>query len=1072
MGWLITHPFTQSTLVSFLITRLLNEPYHEVKCLEAEGFFPFSFKCRAIVIKDEVGDWLRIENLLLKVSYTGTIEQFTARKVFLLKKPIFRDFTEIPWEKLFDYILGQNKVELFQIPRFDIDPSLFGKKALLSLKLKGRSFWINEKWSKASIQGDGMLLPNHFLQIQMKGTDPKGQGLKTFCGQEAYPFAFYLKTQSPIKTPATLQAASFSWNHKKFGLGQGTIQKQKDGFFRYQIQQDKNQAQGLISIPSLSEKIHLRNSFGRFEERSFKGDVDFFFKPSLQIRWRGDFEAPELKTLKADKLLMLGQLSEQKSGWSFGFKIDHLKTEIDFIPPSFQGAGQWNPKTHTGDLKISSSLWTLDITGKSNFYQGLLKFSTPYTGFEIPISHLQGSFEGSKKTWSAFCQFAPKGDFKAQGTFNPENKDFSARLNGEIPEFIHNLFKIKGAKVEGTYAKEKGRLTLTSQKLSIGKDFKIANFQVDCDILPKEIRFLLSHPFIKKKPFFKMQGAFLPSSREIKLNEFQMGDHHQHLKLQGQGLFNLNDTSKSKALLRFSQGGHLSLQSAHFSFKKVPLSFASLFDRALQWIGFLSGDLKLGGTFPIGKIQLENFGYEQGVKNDFGLSGFVSLSQNGDRLIWNGKIDQLVTTGTWDPGRKTTEGTLKGRLVFRNLPLVHEDFFSGTLNCHLRFNGPLSKLQSFGNLSLQNGIYESGAYGVVFSKVNANILAQGSTWTIQKFQSYDSGKGSCTANGQITVRRNMSFNLNLKNFKVVEMPGLRFSANGTLSIQGPWDKPRIVGKTLISPGEVFLEELSPEDVPTIHLKQSMEKKAIKEALQKNKLPIPLNISLIAAQEFSIQGFGVNSLWQGSINVEGILSDPYLVGELNLKKGKMTLFGSPMKLIAGRIKYSAKHKNDPSLLLVALKEVGNVKAMLEIRGRSSSPQIRFSSIPALDESSILSYILFGKDVKSVSVTEGLQLANALASLQQGNINIVETIQSTFGIDVLELRETEGNDLEKRRFVRLGKDLGKFKVLVEQEVGTGTDSRASVSIPVSPSVNAEVGVDTESAVDVALNYVKRY
>ena len=69
----------------------------------------------------------------------------------------------------------------------------------------------------------------------------------------------------------------------------------------------------------------------------------------------------------------------------------------------------------------------------------------------------------------------------------------------------------------------------------------------------------------------------------------------------------------------------------------------------------------------------------------------------------------------------------------------------------------------------------------------------------------------------------------------------------------------------------------------------------------------------------------------------------------------------------------------------------------LRGPLTSPQLTFQSTPALPTSTVLSYILFSKDISEISQGEAIHLAQVLISLSGGTgPDVLEAIRKSIGV----------------------------------------------------------------------------
>ena len=78
------------------------------------------------------------------------------------------------------------------------------------------------------------------------------------------------------------------------------------------------------------------------------------------------------------------------------------------------------------------------------------------------------------------------------------------------------------------------------------------------------------------------------------------------------------------------------------------------------------------------------------------------------------------------------------------------------------------------------------------------------------------------------------------------------------------------------------------------------------------------------------------------------------------------------------------------------------------GTAKAPKIALSSEPALPQDEILSRLLFGSSMSQISPAQGLQLAQAAASLAgSGDLSVLDKLRQGFGLDRLSLGSTQNS-----------------------------------------------------------------
>ncbi|RED16120.1 translocation/assembly module TamB domain-containing protein [Parasphingopyxis lamellibrachiae] len=171
-------------------------------------------------------------------------------------------------------------------------------------------------------------------------------------------------------------------------------------------------------------------------------------------------------------------------------------------------------------------------------------------------------------------------------------------------------------------------------------------------------------------------------------------------------------------------------------------------------------------------------------------------------------------------------------------------------------------------------------------------------------------------------------------------------------------------------------------------------------------PVPvnwtLNVDVNARNRFMVRGLGLDSEWSADIDVRGPLENFQILGAMNLRRGSYEFAGRSFELERGRIEFYGNQPVDPVLDIVAVGDAEGLDAMINIGGTGNSPEIRFTSTPALPTSELLSRLLFGTSITNLSAPEALQLGAAVASLQTGGgggLNPINAVRDAIGLDRL-------------------------------------------------------------------------
>ena len=163
--------------------------------------------------------------------------------------------------------------------------------------------------------------------------------------------------------------------------------------------------------------------------------------------------------------------------------------------------------------------------------------------------------------------------------------------------------------------------------------------------------------------------------------------------------------------------------------------------------------------------------------------------------------------------------------------------------------------------------------------------------------------------------------------------------------------------------------------------------------------------------------------------------------------------------------------DPTLDIVAVSDLSDIDATINIRGTGQKPEISFSSVPALPEDELLSRILFGSSITDISEAEAARLAAAVASLRGGGSGLdpINALRKGLGLDRLRILPANtatgqgtsvaaGKYLTRRLFVEIVTDgQGYSATRAEFQITRWLSILSSISTIGRQSLNARVQKD---------------
>src|SRR5690606_1793228 len=142
------------------------------------------------------------------------------------------------------------------------------------------------------------------------------------------------------------------------------------------------------------------------------------------------------------------------------------------------------------------------------------------------------------------------------------------------------------------------------------------------------------------------------------------------------------------------------------------------------------------------------------------------------------------------------------------------------------------------------------------------------------------------------------------------------------------------------------------------------------------------------------------------------------------------YGQALEIRRARLSYADSAFDNPGLDVRAERKFDEVTVGVQVRGTARRPETTVTSAPAMDTSEALSWLVFGRPLRSASGAESEQLDAAAMALGAGGNLVAQQIGARLGLDeagVAESRNlggaalTVGKYLSPRLFISYGVSL---------------------------------------------------
>lgn len=393
---------------------------------------------------------------------------------------------------------------------------------------------------------------------------------------------------------------------------------------------------------------------------------------------------------------------------------------------------------------------------------------------------------------------------------------------------------------------------------------------------------------------------------------------------------------------------------------------------------------------------------------------FEGEARRGDVTVL---IDNLPEDGALTD--RLLRGQLDGRLAFEGaaetlwrLAAVEAFDLSGPVRIGARATGTLAAPRITGTVASDDMKVESALIGTQITGVNARGRFVGSRLELLRFAGVTGGGGTVSGSGTVdlagmSAARGPGLDLRIaaKDARLLDANGLEATITGPLRIVSNGMGGTIAGRVTLDRAawalgtaeeDVALPRIATREIngePGSDRRQASSRDAVWRYL----------VNASAPNRVEVDGLGLESEWGIDIALRGTVDDPRIGGSARLVRGDYTFAGTRFDLTRGRIQFDLNESINPRLDILAETSKNGTNVDIAITGNALTPLIAFSSDPALPEEEILSRLLFGGSVTSLSATDAVQLAAAVAAFQGGGggLDPIGSLRRSIGLDQLRL-----------------------------------------------------------------------
>ena len=470
------------------------------------------------------------------------------------------------------------------------------------------------------------------------------------------------------------------------------------------------------------------------------------------------------------------------------------------------------------------------------------------------------------------------------------------------------------------------------------------------------------------------------------------------------------------------------------------------------------------------------------------LAGKTSLVARADHVGENWQVDADLE------GQAGSFAKLQGSLaedfqtadigIVGELPLavanrsIRPQQVTGVAGFDLKLTGAPSAENISGTISTKGARFAAPTMQIALENIASTVSLQGGSANLDVSSNLAAG-GTVGVRGTVDLAPPFAANLSVGLGQSVIQLGSLFqtSLTGDISVTGPLATgPNVAGQIDLGPTEVKISSNlgGGSSIPDVtHLSEPSKslrtrtfaglfKEPEAEGGSASNYAVGLDLNIVAQNRIFVRGMGLDSEFDGALQVAGTSTNVLTTGEFDLVRGRLDFLSKRFDLDEGIIRMEGGLV--PYIRLVAISKNKDATFSIILEGLATDPDIDITSNPELPEDEVLSQMLFGRDLSAISPLQAAQLAAAAATLSgHGTEGLMGKLRKSTGLSNIDLTTNEDGNA--------GLSVGTYineKIYTDIGVDSTGLSTIQLNMDLTDSVTVKGRVDSNSETAVGIYY----
>ncbi|MCK7460415.1 translocation/assembly module TamB domain-containing protein [Idiomarina aminovorans] len=396
--------------------------------------------------------------------------------------------------------------------------------------------------------------------------------------------------------------------------------------------------------------------------------------------------------------------------------------------------------------------------------------------------------------------------------------------------------------------------------------------------------------------------------------------------------------------------------------------------------------------------------------NDEGID--VALTAKAEEFNFNLKGQLAIATVAVDSSISGKLSLNSKGLELISLFTPQLDIGDGDTSALIDIAGNLNDPTASGNINLSADRLVILASGTLITKLQAELTADANVGQFTINASGNVGRGNVLIKGKLNAfKRTGLLTIEGEELLILDTPDLLLVASPDVSLELDNDLVTITGNLKMPKAKITPVEL--DQAVTESADVTLKNEPKEEPLFSTKTDVTVSLG----KDVRVEALGFAGNLQGKLQ---ITQQPNSVtrgnGTIGVVTGDYEIYGQKLAIERGDLLFNGGPLNTPSLNLRVTRKIEknginqrtpkNIGA--RVTGTIDQPELTLFSTPLLPDSTILSYLLFGKPPGSQGDVNNLELQAALLVGGRSTKFLTEGIKDTFDLDEVSL-DSETSDV---------------------------------------------------------------